>query len=141
MSSVLPPPISSSSTCHIVRSKRGVQPSRASCTSSAGEMISMRKPGFVVDAVDEGLTVLRAPAGFGRHRAVVADAAPSQLACADPERADGPLDRLLREPPRLRHAFAEPHDAGEGIDDTKARAPRPRDEEPAVVRAEVERAE
>ena len=44
MSSVLPPPISSSSTCRIVRSNRGVQPSRASWTSSAGEMISMESP-------------------------------------------------------------------------------------------------
>ena len=101
----------------------------------------MESPVSSSDAVEERLAVLGAPAGLGRHRPVAADAAPSELAGADPERADGPPDRLLREPPRMRHAFAEPHDPGEGVDDAEARAPRPRDEEPAVVRAEVERAE
>ena len=99
------------------------------------------EPGLVADAVDERLAILGAPAGLGRHRPVALDTAPSELAGADSERPDGSPDRLLREPAGLRHAFAETHDPGEGIDDAEARASRPRDEEPAVVRAEVERAE
>src|SRR5262249_47530201 len=47
-------------------------------------------------------------------------------------------DRRIADAAGGRDAFAQPDDAGERIDHTEAVARRPRDEEPAIVGAEIE---
>jgi len=57
----------------------------------------------------------------------------------------GGLDILINNAGGVRagrlEAFAEPDDAGKGVDDAKARADRPRHQQPTIIRSEIERGE
>ena len=92
---------------------------------------------------------IRAPFSAARQASVAISRArvtsrASILARQICERLDRALDRRFAEPPGLRNSFAEPHDAGKGIDDPEsgrvaAMIDRPRDQKPAIVGAEIER--
>jgi hypothetical protein len=61
-----------------------------------------------------------------------------QLVGANSERLHRAIHRLVREPSGLADAFAEPDDARKRIDDAKAATRWARNEQPAIVRAEIE---
>ena len=61
------------------------------------------------------------------------------LVAADRERADRALDRRLADTARGGDALAEPDDAGERVDHAEAVAGRTRDQQAAIVGAEIER--
>ncbi len=91
------------------------------------------------DAGAEFSTVGRRTTCLGRNQPRPGNAAISHLVAADGERSDGTVDRRIADAAGGRDAFAQPDDAGERIDDTEAVVGRARDQEPAVVGAEVER--
>ena len=55
------------------------------------------------------------------------------------QRRERALDRRLAQPPGQRQALAQPDDAREGVDDPEPVGGRPRDQQAAVVGAEIER--
>ena len=89
------------------------------------------------DDVEELAPVFCGPAGLGGDLPRAGDAALDHLVAADRERADRALDRRIGQPAGGRHALAEPDDAGERVDDAKPIARRPRDQQAAVVGAEI----
>ena len=95
--------------------------------------------GFAVDALDEGLAVGCPAAGLGRDRAGKVDAALAQLVGTDLQRAKCPVHRRIGQPARLREAFSKPDDAAERIDYHEVIARRPRDQQAAIVRAQIDR--
>ena len=78
-------------------------------------------------------------AGLGGDQPRAGDPAVRHLVAADAERVDRAGDRRVADAAGRRHPFAEPDDAGEGIDHAEAVAGRPRHQQPAIVGAEVER--
>ena len=96
-------------------------------------------PVSLLDPLDEILAIGRLAAGFGRDRAGEMDIAPPQLVGADVQRAQRPVHRRLAQPPGLRQPFAEPHHPAEGIDHGEIFARRPRDQQAAIVGAEIDR--
>src|SRR6516164_9780761 len=67
------------------------------------------------------------------------NAAGAHLIAADQECLDGTLDRSLADPTRRRDPLPQANDAGERINHPKAIGGGARDQEPAIVGAEVER--
>ena len=67
------------------------------------------------------------------------NAAGAHLIAADQERLDGTLDRSLTDPARRCDPLPQANDTGERIDHPKTVGGRARDQEPAIVGAEVER--
>ena len=96
--------------------------------------------GLLLDAIGEVAAVARLAAGFRRHRPRARDAALFHFARADLEGVDGALHGRFGQPTVLHQAFAKPHDAGEGIDDTETLRRRARDQQAAVVGPQVDRA-
>ena len=94
---------------------------------------------LALDALDEFGAVAGAAAGLGGHRSGEADIAPPQLVSADLERPDGAVHRRLAQRAVARQAFTEAHDPAEGIDDHEIGFRGTGDEQPAIVRAEVDR--
>ena len=102
-------------------------------------MISSSSPSSLGDAGAEFGAVLGGAAGFGRDQPRAGDAAVLHLVAADGERVDGAVDRRLAQAAGSRNALAQPDDAGKRIDDAEAVAGRPRDQQPAIIGAEIER--
>ena len=96
------------------------------------------KTGLAAHAVDELAAVGGDPARLGGDQARARHAAPPHLVGADLERLDGAAHGGIGEMAGAQHAFAEANDAGEGVDDEKAAARRPCDQQPAIVGAEIE---
>ena len=95
--------------------------------------------GLLAHPLDEFLAVGRAPARFGRHRTGEMDVPAPELVGADLERADRAIHRRVAQPSALRQPFAEPDDTAEGVDHDEVDAGRPGNQQPAVVRAEIDR--
>ena len=95
--------------------------------------------GFGGDAFDEGGAVCGCAAGLRRDRAGAGYAALAHLHRADADRLDRAGHGGVGEFARLRQAFAEAHGARERVEDAKALRLGLGDQEPAVVRAEIER--
>src|SRR6185436_8477807 len=83
--------------------------------------------------------VLGGAADFGGDQPRPRHAAVAHLVPADAQRADGAVDRGVAHAAGTRYPFAQPNDAGKGVDDAKSVAARASDQEPAIVGAEVER--
>ena len=120
-------------------SNSGVQPVAASSASVSRSMISSSSPTSLGDAGAELGAVGGRAAGLGGDQPRAGDAAVRHLVAADAERVDRARDRRVADAAGRRHPFAEPDDAGEGIDDAEAVAGRARHQQPAIVGAEVER--
>src|SRR6185437_11036033 len=96
-------------------------------------------PGFGLRTRDQDIGI----AGAARCRrgdgANMRNLAVANMSGTNAQRRDGPLDRLVGEFAGQRHALAQPHDAREGIHDPEfTEAVRPRDQQPAIVAAEIE---
>ena len=63
----------------------------------------------------------------------------AHLVAANGQRFDRTGDRGIADAAGCRYTLPQPDDAGEGVDHTKAVAGRARDQEPAIVGAEIER--
>ncbi len=90
------------------------------------------------DAVEKGGAVFGGPTGLRRDQARAGDTAGRHLVVADFKRREGPLDGPVAEPPGRHEIFAEPDDAREGIHDPEPVLARSRDQQAAIVGAEVE---
>ena len=64
----------------------------------------------------------------------------AKLVGADAERLDRPVHRFLAEDAANRHAVAKPDDPRKGVEDGEAALARARNQKPAIIGAEVERA-
>ena len=87
---------------------------------------------------EELRAVARGAAGFGRDRRARVTPRGPHLVAADAQRLQRALDRGFGERAALRQPLAEPDDAGERVDDAKPRIGRPRDQQAAIVRAQVQ---
>ena len=96
---------------------------------------------LVQRAGDEIRPVRRAPARLGGDGARQGDVAALQFLGADLERGQRSLDRRVAQSPGRRQPFAKPHDPRECIDHREPVRLRPRDQQPAIVGAEVQRGE
>ncbi len=96
--------------------------------------------GLVGNHLDEFRAVFRRPAGFGGDQPRPRHLAIGKLVGADFQRLDSPEHRRLAEAPGCADPLSQPDDAGERVDDTESVVARGRDQEPAVVGAEIERA-
>ena len=72
------------------------------------------------DAADEVEPVGGGATGFRRDEAGAGDAAIRHLAAAYLQRLDGAVHRGIAKAAARAQAFAQAHDAGEGVDDAKA---------------------
>ena len=91
-------------------------------------------------ALDEIAAVDGAAAGLGGDRARQRRPPAAQFVGADRERAERPLHRRVADPAAGRQALAEADDPREGVDDDESVLGRPRDQQAAIVGAEIERA-
>ncbi len=94
---------------------------------------------LVAHPIEEGSAIIGAAAGLGRDIAAGGDPALTDLAGAHPERLDRAGHRRFGQLAAGGQPLAEPHDAGERVDDAKAAARRAGDQQPAIVGAEIER--
>src|SRR5262249_52623993 len=94
---------------------------------------------LIGDAGAEFGAVRRGTTRLGRDQPCPRHAAVAHLVAANPECCDRTVDRRIADAPGRRQPLAEADDARERIDDTEAVADRARDEEPAIVGAEIER--
>jgi len=92
----------------------------------------------LADALDEGLAVLGQSAGLGCHEASPRHVLGGHLVPADAQRIESSLDGVLAELVAEPEPLAEPNDPREGIGDTKTEMGGLRDQEAAIVGAEVE---
>ena len=83
--------------------------------------------------------VLGGSARLGRDQAGARDPSRAHLVPADPQRVERARYRRFRQPTCLRQSLAQANDARKRIDHAKAFRRRPRDEQPAIVRAQVQR--
>src|SRR5262249_20602691 len=94
---------------------------------------------LIGDAGAEFGAVRRSATRLGRDQPRPRHAAVAHLVAANRECCDRTVDRRIADAPGRRKTLAEADDARERIDDTEAVADRARDEEPAIVGAEIER--
>ena len=97
------------------------------------------EPDLLGDAGAEFGAVHRRAARLGRDQLRPRHAAIAHLVAANGERFDCAGDRGLADAAGRRYALPQPDDAGECVDDTKAVAGGARDQQPAIVGAEIER--
>ena len=96
--------------------------------------------GLGLHAVEKLGAVLGSAAGLGRHQPCAAHLAAAQLVGADLQRLDGAVHGRVAQPAARRQPLAEAHDARIGVDDAELPGPAGRrDEQPAIVGAEIER--
>ncbi len=88
---------------------------------------------------EELRAVLRGAAGFGGDQPRARDAARPHLVAADLRASSVRAIAASREPAGLRQPLAQPHNSRKSVDDAKAVMGRPRDEQPAIVRAQIQR--
>ena len=134
-----PPPISNSTVDSAVASASSPQPAAARRASVSRSTISSCSP-------SRSRTCARnsAPFSAARHASVAIRRArvtprAAHLVAADLQRLDRALDRRLAQPAGLRKPLAEPDDARERVDDPKSVGGRPRDQQPAIVGAQIQR--
>ena len=96
-------------------------------------------PRRVAHPLQEFPAVQGGAAGLRRHQPRPRDAARAHLVPADAQRIQRARNRGFGKAPRLRKALAEPDDAGKCVDDAESVLGRPRDQQPAIVRAQVQR--
>ncbi len=120
-------------------SNSSVQPVAASRASVAELTISSSRPASSAMRAQNACAVLGGAADFGRNQPRAPDLARVHLVAADQERIDRARDRRLADAARGGKALAEANDAGEGIDHAEAVRGRPRDQQAAIVGAEIER--
>ena len=95
---------------------------------------------FGGDALEEGLAIVSRAASFGRDQPHAADLTRLQLGGADAQRFDGPVHGIAGQPSTGAKPLAETHDSRECIDDPELpRARRLRDQQAAIVGAEIKR--
>jgi hypothetical protein len=92
----------------------------------------------LADNAEELGTVLGGAAGFGSDQPGAGHGPVAHLVPAHAERRNRAGDRGVGQPPGRRDAFAQPDDPGERVDHAKAVAGWPRDQQAAIVGAEVE---
>ena len=134
-----PPPMSNSTAPSACGSISGVQPVAARQASVSRSMTSSTRPSSSATRARKFGAVLGRAAGFGGDQPRARDAAVLHLGAADGERADGAVHRRRAQAAGQRHAFAQADDAREGVDDAEAVAGRARDEQAAIIGAEIER--
>ena len=117
----------------------GVQPVAASVASVSRSMISSSSPtSSAMRARNSAPFSAARQASVAIRRARVTPRL-RILSRQMAERLDRARDRRLADAAGRRHPLAEPDDAGERIDDAEAVAGRARDQQPAIVGAEIER--
>ncbi len=94
--------------------------------------------GLGLDSGDKLGAIVGATAGFRCDSANAADMAAPHFVGTGLERVDRTVHGRLGQVPAGMDAFAEAHYAGECIDDAEAVARRTRDEQPAVIGAEID---
>src|SRR5690606_25534178 len=91
-----------------------------------------------MDTVTETLRVFRRAAGFRRDQTRARGAARLHLVPANAERLHRSLNGGVANSARSRHALAQTDDPGKGIDDTQTFARRARDQQSAIIGAQIE---
>src|SRR4051812_47757143 len=79
------------------------------------------------------------PAGFGCDQPQAIGAPQLNFVAANAERADSAFDRGLADAAAGRYPLSQPNDPGKGINHAESVAGRTGDQQPAIVRAEVQR--
>ena len=141
LTSVEPPPMSISSAWGMSGSIRFSQLATASRASSGRRNDLEAQAGARLDQGEEVLAVAGAAAGLGGDVAGARDAIALDLGGADIQRLERAVDRVAAQRPAQRHPLAQPDRPGIGVDDVEALDRRARDQEPAVVGAEVDGSE
>ena len=95
--------------------------------------------GFFAHTLDKTLPIGGAAAGFSGDRTREVHIAAAQFLRAHVERAECPVHRFIGEAARQREPFAQSHHATEGVDHGKVLAGRARDQQAAIIGAEVQR--
>ena len=116
------------------------QPSTASRASSAGSMMSSTMP--VSSRTRSANSAPLSPGGRPRSRPSATARRCGASACRRRSRARRPRgpSRPRDSSPAARQALAEPDDARESVDDGEPALVRARDQQPAIVGAEIDRA-
>ena len=139
ISSDEPPPISNTSA----RSQLEIDEGRAARHGEPGLRLARHHLDVEVrlpaHAAQELRRIVRQPAGFRGDEPGPLDAVAPYLGCADLQRVQGALDRLLRQAAGGGNAFAQANDAREGVNDAEALRRRACHQKAAVVSAEIER--
>src|SRR6185312_4339336 len=90
------------------------------------------------DPVNELASVFGGPAGLGRNQARPRDAAVTQLGSAYLQSLDRTAHGGVGQAPARADPFAKADNPGKRVHDAEAMLARTRDQQPAIVRAEVE---
>ena len=96
------------------------------------------EPDFIVHPGEKGLTIGGAAAGLGGDVTAAGNFAGSDFVSANSQRIEGAHHRSIGQRAGRAEPLAEPDDARKGVDDAKARAHRPSDQQPTIIRTEVE---
>ena len=134
-----PPPMSNITVERASRSARSPQPAAARWRLglAVDDLELDAEP--LADRGDEGRPVGGGAAGLGGDGASPGHAARRHLVAADLQGLERARDRRLAQASGLRQSLAEPNDARERVDDAKPVGGRPRNQEPAIVGAQIER--
>ena len=134
-----PPPMSNRMTPDAAGSNSSVQPVAASLASVAESMISSSTPASSATRPRNSSRVLRGATCRRGDQPCAQHPARAHLVATDQQRLDRARNRRLADSARGGEAFAKANDAGERVDDAEAIRSRSRDQEPAIVGAEIER--
>lgn len=93
---------------------------------------------FAPHPFNEFIAIVSAAAGFGCHRTRQRDIAAAQFIGTDLERGECTIHRRFAQPAILCKPFAQPDNPAEGIDNGKAITRWPRNQQPAVVRPQID---
>src|SRR5215831_498338 len=96
------------------------------------------EPDLHLHAGKEVLAIGRTAARFGGDIARRGDPARRDFRGADPQRVEGTLDRVLGERAGCRQPLAQSHNTGKRVENTKADTHWPGDQQPTIVRSEIE---
>ena len=118
-------------------SNSSVQPAAASLASVAEFDDLQLEAGFLGDAAAEFFAVLCGAAGLGGNEPGAPHTAGAHLITTDQERLDSAFDRRLTDAARRGDPFPQANDARERVDHAKSLGGRTRDQQPAVVGAEI----
>ena len=120
-------------------SNSSVQPVAASLRLGCGIDDLEFEAGLLGDAAAKLLAILRGAASRRGDEPCAHDAANPYLVATDRERFDRARNGGLADAARRGDAFAKANDPGEGIDDAEAVRGRSRDQQAAIIGAEIER--
>ena len=97
--------------------------------------------GFLFHPAHEIVAVAGRPSRLGRDTAGGGDPAARHFFCADPERIDRSLDRVLRQRTLFADTFSEADDTRKAVDDAETIARRMGDQQTTIVGPEIKRCE